>query len=175
MKLNFFKTLLLFGIILCCFGLGFAQTEIEKNPDPTKKMDLPEGLQETIQKRRIKAEEKEFQELIQSGEEAVKISDELAKSYEETKKLTTDDQKKLEKLEKIVKKIRNELGAEDDKEKTAEDTPSSLSVALNNIKDNTASLLGELKKRTKYSISVIAVESSNTIWKLVKFLRINRN
>ncbi|HRH41789.1 MAG TPA: hypothetical protein PKY82_09110 [Pyrinomonadaceae bacterium] len=138
-------------------------------------MDLPEGLQETIQKRRIKAEEKEFQELIQSGEEAVKISEELAKSYEETRKITPEDQKKLEKLEKIVKKIRNELGAEDDKEKSPEDTPSSLSTALNNIKDNTVNLLGELKKRTKYSISVIAVESSNTIWKLVKFLRINRN
>ncbi|MBX7172891.1 MAG: hypothetical protein K1X72_18110 [Pyrinomonadaceae bacterium] len=171
---NLNKVFWLFGLILFSFSLAFAQSETEKE-DPSKKLDLPETLQETLQKRRIKEEEKEFQELIKNGEEAVKISEEVSKNFDQTKKISSEDQKKLEKLEKLVKKIRQELGAEEDKEKTEDDSPSSLSAAINNLKSKSLNLLDELKKRTKFSISVVAVESSNSIWKLIKFLKLSRN
>ncbi len=161
-------------LILFSMGLVSAQSTEEKK-DPAKNMDLTDNFRETLAKRRLKEEEKEFQAVIEKGEEAVKISEELATSYAETKKLTSEDQKKLDKLEKIVKKIRQELGAEEDKERTVEDSPSSFSTALDNVKEKTLNLLSELKKRSKYSISVIAVESSNSLWKLVKFLRLSKN
>lgn len=172
MRTKFFKIFILVLLTLFSIILVSAQSEQDKN-DSIKKMDLPEGLQETLAKRKLKAEEKEFQELIKSGEDAVKLSEELSKSFAENQKLSAEDKKKLEKLEKIVKKIRQELGAEEDKEIV--ETPTTISNAFDNIKDKSANLLEELKKRTKFSISVVAVESSNTIWRLVKFLRLNKN
>lgn len=164
---KFLFILLLTSANVC---LVFSQSE-----NGFKKSDLPEGIQETLAKRRISDEEKQYQELIKRGEEAVKLSEELSKTFEETKRIAPEDAKKIERLEKLIKKIRQELGAEEDKEERAEDKPASILTALNNIKDKTTNLLTELKKTTRHSISVIAVESSNAAWKLVKFIRFWKN
>ncbi len=77
-------------------------------PDPNKFNDLPDPIKETLAKQRIKNEEKEYQELLKRGEDAAKLSAELNKSLESTQNLTTEDIKKLERLEKLVKKIQNQ-------------------------------------------------------------------
>ncbi|MBA3600943.1 MAG: hypothetical protein H0W45_06805 [Acidobacteria bacterium] len=46
--------------------------------------------------------------------------------------------------------------------------------ALKALKSNTLTLVDELKKTSRYSISVIAVESSNALLKAVRFLRFNK-
>jgi hypothetical protein len=68
-----------------------------------------------------------------------------------------------------VKKIRNELGTNDNDE--VEEKPLSVLGALKTLQTSTVKLVDELKKNTRYSISVIAVESSNALLNLVKFLR----
>ncbi len=171
---NIYKYLLILLLTFVSAGAVFSQAE-NGNPETTKKTDFPDGIQETLAKSRIKEEEKKFKELIKQGEETVKLSEELTKSFEENKQISTADIKKIELLEKLIKKIRQKLGTEEDKEETAEDKPASILTALTNIKDKTTSLLAELKKTTRYSISVIAVESSNAVWKLVKFLKFNKN
>ena len=167
---KFSKLIFIFSLVLAGVSLASAQTE--RNPQP--KLDLPESMKENLAKRRIKDEEEEYQKLIKSSEEAVKISEELSKSYEENNKFSNEDQKKLEKLEKVVKKIRRDLGAEDDKEDEV-NKPSTLINTLYTIKEKTSKLLIELKKTSRYSISVIAVESSNIVFKLVRFLRFSKN
>jgi membrane-associated HD superfamily phosphohydrolase len=172
-KSNFF---LLLVMVFICLGTGLAQEE--KRNDPTKNMDLPETMRETFAKRRIREEEEDFQDLIKRSEEAVKISEELNKSFEESKKLTTTDTKKLEQLEKLIKKIRKDIGAEDDddkKEDNKNDLPSNMVNTLNSIKEKSENLLAELKKTGRFAISVSAVESSNLIWRMVKFLRFAKN
>lgn len=166
---KFPKLIFIFLLVLASVSLTSAQTE--RNPQP--KLDLPDAMKENLAKRRIKDEEEEYQELIKRGEEAVKISEELSKSFEKNQKLSSEDQKKLEKLEKVVKKIRRDLGAEDDKE-DEENKPSSLMNTLTTIKEKSSNLLSELKKTSRYSISVVAVESSNAVFKLVRFLRLNK-
>lgn len=158
--------------IFLLFLLVFFGGELASAQD-TK--DYPEALKENLAKRRIKEEEKEYNELIKRGEEAAKLSEELTKSYEENKKLSDDDQKKLEKLEKVVKRIRRDLGAENDDQDEKESKPSTMITTLNIIKEKTSNLLAELKKASRYSISVVAVESSNTIFRLIRFLRFNKS
>lgn len=170
--LSKFSKLILF-VLIGLVGVGLTSAQTERNPQP--KLDLPDAMKENLAKRRIKDEEEDYQKLIKSGEEAVKISEEITKSYEENKRLSSEDQKKLEKLEKVVKKIRRDLGAEDDDEKEQEIKPSTLQNTLTTIKEKTSNLLSELKKTSRYSISVIAVESSNAVFRLVRFLRFNKN
>jgi len=165
------KLILMAMIFTVASGLAAAQESRANQP----KFDVPEGLKENLAKRRIKQEEEDFQELLNRSEEAVKLSEELVKSFEENKKLSTEDTKKLEKLEKVVKKIRRDLGAEDEKSEQVDENPATLPSTLTALNDKATDLLTELKKTGRFAISVVAVESSNAIFRLVKFLRFNKN
>ena len=149
------------------------------NGRPQPKEDLPKNIKETMAKQRIEQEKKDYEALLKRSEEAVKLSEELEKSFADSNQITSNDQKKLDRLEKLVKKIRSELGADDDgepdfgdKEKT--ENPSSLVNAFKTLQTNAAQLLGEIKKSTRYSVSVVAIQTSNALLKLVKFIRFGR-
>lgn len=146
------------------------------NAQPSKE-ELPKGVKETLAKGRIEREKKDFEELLERGKEAVKLSDELEKSFTQTNQLSSGDRKKLDRLEKLVKKIREGIGGEDDDAKMIEaaDKPSTVLNALETIKSNAVKLVDELQKTSRYSISVVAVESSNLLLKVVRFLRFGKN
>ena len=151
-----------------------AQITDASSADGKPREDYPLGIQETFAKQRIKAQEKQFSEMLGRSEEAAQISDEIYKSFETNKKLLPDDAKKAERLEKLVKKIRDELGSEKNNDDAADDSRFSYDDALKNIKDTSSQLFSELKKQGRFSISVAAVENSNMLLKLVRFVRQNQ-
>lgn len=136
--------------------------------------DYPKGIQESLAKSRIEREKKDYEELLQNGDEAVKISEALEKTFSETNKLTAEDQKKLDRLEKLAKKIRRELGADDFDDAEEDDKPSSMLNAFKTLQDSTAKLVAELKKTSRYSVSVVAIQSSNAFLRVVKFIRFGK-
>ena len=153
-----------------------AQSDASNRGGSPQKEDLPTGIKESLAKQRIERDKKDFAELLARGEEAVKLSNELEKSFTQNNQLSSTDQKKLDRLEKIVKKIRNELGADgDDKSVELNEKPLSIINALKALQNNTVKLVDELKKTTRYSVSVIAVESSNFLLRVVRFLRIGKD
>jgi membrane-associated HD superfamily phosphohydrolase len=138
-----------------------------------KKEELSQNIKETLAKQRIEEEKKEFQELIEKGDKAVKMSEDLKKSYTKNNKLTSQDKDKLKDLEKLLKKIRKDLGGDNDDEES-EDKPISMATAINILADTTVNLYQEIKKTSRYSISAVAIKSSNTILSIVKFLRFSK-
>ena len=157
-------------------GLAKAQSDATTRNGVPKKEDLPTGIQESLAKQRIEREKKDFAELLTRGEEAVKLSGELEKSFAQNNQLSLADLKKLDRLEKLVKKIRNEIGGDDDdKSIELDDKPLSVINALQFLQNNTVKLVDELKKTTRYSVSVVAVESSNLLLKVVRFLRFGKS
>ena len=170
---NFSRLFLIIFFIAATVAAAVAQSDASDR-DPNHKEDVPKGIQETLAKQRINREKKDFAELLKRGDEAIKLSDELEKSYVKNNMFSTDDQKKLDRLEKVVKKIRSELGANDDDDQAVE-KPLSLLNALKILQTNTVQLVDELKKNSRYSISVVAVESSNALLSLVRFLRFRKN
>lgn len=168
-KLPIIIVLLLAGA-LAAFGQIDAASP---NGRPVKE-EIPQNIQETLAKQRIEREKKDFDELLRKSEEAVKLSGELEKSFADSNRISADDQKKLERLEKLVKKIRDDLGADDDEEEKTDQSPSTLRNAFQTLQSGAADLLQEIKKSTRYSVSVIAVQTSNTLLKLVKFIRLGR-
>lgn len=172
------KFLLAFIFVLTfCFlvnGQDNASTR-DGRPDPNKP-DLPVGIQETLAKSRLKRAEKEYQDLLERSEEAAKLGEELSKVLESGQKFSSDDKKKLERLEKIIKRIRTDLGGKDDSPTESETGENfNFKSAIKNIQKDTANLLGEIKKIGRHTISVIAIESSNSVLKLIRFLRFNSN
>jgi hypothetical protein len=150
-----------------------AQTDASDSPKSNKE-DYPKGIKESLAKSRIEREKKDYEELLQNGEEAAKLSESLEKTFTETNKLTVEDQKKLDRLEKLAKKIRRELGADEIDEIAEERNPSSMLDAFKFLQDSTNKLVEELKKTTRYSVSVVAIQSSNTFLKVIKFIRFKK-
>ena len=151
-----------------------AQADASTRSGFPREEELPKSIQENLAKGRIDQEKKEYEELLKRGDEALKLAEDLEKSFSANNKLSGDDFKKLERLEKLVKKIRTDLGGEGDDSNAEEKSPSTLENAFEALQENTVKLVKELKKSTRYSISVIAIESSNLLLKVVKFLRFRR-
>lgn len=177
----FISLAFVFALALAVNAQGDASTA---NGRPAPKEDLPKNMKETLEKQRIEREKKDYQEMLDRGEEALKLSDELEKSVAQTNKLSSQDQIKLERLEKIVKKIRKELGGDDDdgdKSATVTETeagetekdakPLTVVSAVKKLQSSAAKLVAELKKTTRFSISAVAIQSSNALLKIVKFVQ----
>lgn len=183
---GFSRLILIVSVFAFCaaFNVVHAQTNPASN---VEQEDFPKGIKESLAKSRIEREKKDFEQLLQRGEEAAKLGDELGKSFAENKSLSAEDKSKLERLEKISKKIREELGgssssSNDDNaqadDKTAafdESRATSLPDAVNKLKNLSAKLAEELKKTSRYTVSAVAIQSSNAVLKIVRFIRGGKN
>ncbi len=174
------------GISTFCFSFllamvfsvaTFAQIDASTPNGRQRKEELPQNIQETMAKQRIARAKKDYEELLEKSEEAVRLSEELEKSFAASNQLSPEDRKKLDRLEKLVKKIRTELGGDDDGELEIEpdkQTPSNIGSAFQTLQKNAARLFSEIKKSTRYSVSVVAIQTSNALLKLVKFIRFGK-
>ena len=158
---------------------AFAQGGIDASTPSgrTRREELPQNIKETMAKQRIEREKKEYEELLEKSQEAVRLSEELEKSFAVSNQLSGEDRKKLDRLEKLLKKIRSELGGDDEGELEIDfekESPSTIGSAFQTLQKNAAQLFSEIKKSTRYSVSVVAIRTSNVLLKLVKFIRFGK-
>lgn len=168
-------------ILAAAPGLFAQSAEDGRYPTGTKrKEDLPKNLREMLTRKRIEQEKKEHDELLKRGEEALEISGQLEQSFVQHQQLSPMDKERLDYLATLVKKIRKEIGGEDDderendlknKEEVSEEKPSTMEAAFKALQSTTLKLVDELKKTTRFSISAIAVQSSNSLLRIVRFIR----
>lgn len=172
----FSKVFKILFLLLLLAAASFSIHAQFSNPNEPRKEDLPQGIKENLAKQRIEQEKKDYEELIKRGEEAMKLSEELEKAFAANNTLSSDDRKKLDRLEKLVKRIRSDLGGDDDEETSVsdEDTPLSMANAFQVLKENTVKLVEQLKKSTRYTISAVAIKSTNLLLKVVRFMRFGK-
>lgn len=183
-----FAKLVLFSAILCGGAVVvYSQPEL---PDASNRSgrprrdDTPMGLKEMLAKQRLEREKKEHEEMLERGDEALRLAKQLENSFEQSNAISQQDKNRLESLEKVVTKIRKELGGDDDElddrdspgymQPADEPKPSSLQEGFKYLQSMTIKLVDELKKTTRFSISAAAIQSSNTVLKLVRFLRLRK-
>ncbi len=159
--------LILLAVAVCAVNVA-AQDASGRRNEP-----LPDSIKEKMLQMKIEDEKEDFKELVARSEEVVKLTEEIEVSFKEHKKLTTDDKDKLSKVEDLLEKIRKELRADKDKEKVK--APKSILLAIQALRKDTVTLLDEIKKTSRHSISVVAIQSTNTVLKIVQFLRFGKD
>lgn len=170
----------IFGLILfaAAASVGAAQSDVTSRAPadtPNDSRNYSKGLRETLAKQRAERNKKEFQELLERGDQAVKISEDLERSFESNNQLTDLDRSRLQTLEKLVTKIRSELGADDDNVIEQDDKPlTDLQSAFAYLKDSADKLAEQLKKSTRFTVSAAAIQTSNNFLRVIKFLRLRR-
>ena len=160
------------AVILAIPAVAFAQ--IEECPyieNPAHREPLSKQMKERMIELCIEEKKKDFDRMVERTEELAKISNEIEESFVEHNALSKEDREKLDKAEELLSKIRKELRADDDDDD--KDKPKSVSDAVKQLQETTAELLEEIKKTTRHTISAVAIQSSNTVLRLVKFLRFN--
>ena len=145
-------------------------------PDRRRPDDDARIVKEMLAKQQTAREKKEYAELVEKGESALKISEQLEKAFSKNEQLSLADRERLEEFEKIVAKIRDDLGGDDDGDTSIalkdKETPRDVREGFLYLKRSTENLVSEIKKSTRFSVSVVAIESSNTLIRLARFLRL---
>ena len=158
---------------LCCFAQT-PDTGFGKPPD--SKEETPKGIKETLDKMRIEKDKKDHDQMIERGEEILKISEELEKNVDQNGHLSEKDYSKVATVEKLVKKIRTELGGSDDDDaaddpaKEKDNSPLSPTEVVKSLHSTTSKLYDELKKTTRFTVSATAIQASNSVLRLARFL-----
>jgi hypothetical protein len=170
--------------VLLVPDLVFSQVQPEfptVKPEIRPTRDPADGVTigEMVVKQQITRRRKEHDELIKRGEEALKLSEDLETSIAGKETLGSQDLEKLQSLEKVVSRIRKDLGGDD--EDDIEDSSSkensarqSIGAALRFLKDSTRTLVDELKRTSRFSISAIAIQTSNSVIRFARFLRLRK-
>lgn len=120
---------------------------------------------------RVRAAEKEYNEIIERSDDVLAIADALKSSFAQNNQLVNADIGKLSALEKQIKKIRKSLGGDDDEQISVEAAPDSLADALAKLHEISRSLNEELKKSTRHQISASSIESANQLLDLIVYVR----
>jgi hypothetical protein len=183
----FFSRLIVFAVLLLTVATvdSYSQTEL---PDAStrsgrpRRDDAPMGLKEMLARQKVERDRKDHEEMLERGEEALRLARQLEASFEQNNGFSSLDRARLESLEKVVTKIRKELGADDDSENenvpetraSEEPKPSTMEEAFKYLQSTTVKLVDELKKTTRFSVSVVAIQTSNNVLKLVRFLRFKK-
>jgi hypothetical protein len=120
----------------------------------------------------IKIAEKERQENLDRAREAAQLGDEVRQAFSKTKTLGSPDLKKLERMEKLARRIRSRAGGEDDDE-PLNNVPTALDAALNRLAETSESLYKGVEKTPKMVISTTVIERANELLEIIRFIRSN--
>jgi hypothetical protein len=176
-----FSSMVMVAISLLAAAEARAQTaadnrgSVYSTAEEEEKRHRPRSIQETILKMKIEKDVKDFERMIDRGEEAVKIAEELEAAMDEHGRLTEKEMSKLAAVEKLARQIRKDLGGADDEKNEQprpQDSGFDLTNAVKSLRSSAEDLFGELKKTTRFTISAGAIQSSNAILRIARLLRV---
>ncbi|MEO6392960.1 MAG: hypothetical protein ABIP75_14015 [Pyrinomonadaceae bacterium] len=113
--------------------------------------------------------EKSHRENVERAREAARLGAELKATFTVAQILNDVDRKKVERVEKLVRKIRSDAdGSDGDLDPVI---PTDLSDAISKLAEGTDELKSLVEGTPKLVISATVVEQTNQLIKLVKFVR----
>ncbi|HEV7890851.1 MAG TPA: hypothetical protein VGP08_09440 [Pyrinomonadaceae bacterium] len=126
--------------------------------------------EEIIRRAEIKHEEESHKEMIERADEAALIGEQLLNTFQKNKSLSRDDFKKLERMEKLARKIRGSTGGSDD-EAPLDNPPQQMDKALARLAEVSGQLDKSVQKTSRLVISAAVINSSNELIELIKHIR----
>ena len=169
------------GLLLALTSLALlttatpAQTGSQVSPptdasgqNPRHDLGAPE--EEIIRRAEIKHEEASHQDMVDRADETAIIGEQLLNSFRKNKSLSKDDLKKLDRMEKLVRKIRGGAGGSDDDE-PLDNPPQQLEKAVAKLAELSDQLNKSVQKTSRLVISAAVINSSNELIELIKHIR----
>jgi hypothetical protein len=118
-------------------------------------------------KRLIKLAEREHKQNLERARELSQLAKELQDNF---KSSSSFDPKRLERLEKLTKKIRGEAGGEDDEVQIV-DRPGDKRTAVSRIAEVAESLSKTVQNTPRQVVAAGVIDSANVLLELIRILR----
>ncbi len=141
--------------------------EQSKGQDETPLTTFEEELRA---KRAIKLAEKDHQENLNRAREIAQIGKDLQQSLKDKPALDRDALKKVERLEKLTKKVRGEAGGEDEEVSIA-NLPADIPSAICQIAEAAEALSKNVQDTPRQVVSASVIGDANVLLELIKLLR----
>jgi hypothetical protein len=155
-------------------AIRIGSSQIPKAPDDSMQGDREQPLTRIEEERRaklaIKEADREYQENLERAHNLSSLGLSIVSSFKQKNTLDREDIKKLEKLEKLAKGIRNAAGGSDDKI-ALEKSPKDLAAAMDMLSDLSQSLKEKVEKTPKRVISAAVIDEANVLLELVRIVR----
>jgi len=144
------------------------QTPGTEKPEHSPDLGSPES--EMHAKLAIKAEKKKYDENLARAAEASEIASQIRTAFEKKKSLSSDDLRKLERLEKLARRIRNEAGGSE-ADPDVKDLPSNVDSGVKLLAEWTEDLHKEVEKTPRRVVSAAVIDQANKLMGLIQYLR----
>ena len=120
--------------------------------------------------RAIKMAEKDHQDNLKRAREIAQIGKDLHQALKDKSVIDRDSLKKVERLEKLTKKIRSEAGG-DDEDVTIDNKPIDLCGAVTQIAEASESLSKNVQDTPRQVVSASVIGKANVLLELLKVVR----
>jgi hypothetical protein len=134
------------------------------------KDDLGTPAEEMLKKAEIKHEEESHKEMVERADEAAQLGDELLTAYKKNNNLGRDDLKKLDRLDKLARKIRSSAGGSDDDD-SLDNPPDQIGPAVKLLAETSDMLKKSVEKSSRLVISAAVIRHSNELIELIRRIR----
>jgi len=141
-----------------------------KSPNSSDTTPLTTFEEELRAKHAIKMAEKDHQENLERAKEIAQIGKELQNSLKNQSSIDREYLKKIDRLEKLTKKVRGEAGGEDEEIEIA-DRPSDLAAAVKRVAESADSLSKNVQNTPRQVVSASVIGNANALLELIKLLR----
>lgn len=169
--------------LLCCASTAAAQIPPQPRPSPTPPPGPVDGTirnpdssplttfeEEMRAKRMIAQAEKEHAENVKRAREIADLGKEINDNLKDKSAVDRDAMKKVERLEKLTKKVRGEAGGEDE-EVEIPNRPSDLHTTVAQIAEASESLSKKVQDTPRQVVSASVIGKANVLLELIKMVR----
>jgi len=170
-------------LVICGFAIlqcaKAQRPQLPPRPDsslPTDKTGSDESgpltsIEEEMRaKRAIKYAQREHRENLERADQLTELGKELVASVKKKGKLDREDLRRLDKVEKLARRIRSEAGGQDD-DVTLPKPPSDLESAITQLGESAVSVGEQFKKTPRQVISTGVINEANVLLELIKLVR----
>ena len=143
-----------------------------KAPEEKRDEDMDFSSREADMRTRlaIKKAKKDYEENVARAKEARQLASDLKIAYETRNTFTSQDQKRLERLEKLTRRIRNEAGGSDT-DADPKDLPQSIVSAVKLVAEMAEDLCKEVEKTPRRIVSASIIAQANKLIGLIQHVR----
>lgn len=168
-------------LLLALFGVSAIGAVAQQNQKLDRPIDLPEKAddggrplseieEEMRAKRAIRYAEKEYQENVERARDLEALGNSIVESFKHRSNLSSEDLKKLDKIEKLAKSIRSAAGGSDD-DTMLEKPPKDMAAAMDMLSCLSNSLKEKVEKTSRHVISASVIDEANVLLELIRLVR----
>lgn len=159
--------------LVCHAQTGRSASGDSLDPEERANARLEQHQKEMMSRMRVKREKSMHEEYLARAREMRELGALLKSQYEARQSLDRDGMKKLEQMEKIVKKLLNQAGGDDDEIKDTVSQFKELPAAFTQLAVQSDILQIAVENTPRLIISTSVIERAGELLGIIRFIRLN--